>query len=387
MRTIKIIHVITGLLVGGAETMLYQLVARLDRAIFHNIVVSLGDLGVMGSRIRDLGIPVFALGLHPSRPNPLPFLHLLSLLRRERPQILQTWLYHADLLGLLAGQMAGVPAIVWNIRCSEMRKDDFSQGLSLVIWMLAKLSPWPQAIITNSLAGQLDHERFGYRARRWTIIPNGFDVDLFSLCTHGCSDLRRNLGLPANIPLIGLVARFHPKKDHANFLAAAGQLHKLHPEVDFVLVGKGSDANNLDLMNQINAMGLANQFHLLGERSDVAALTRILDIATSSSAYGEGFPNAVGEAMACGVPCVVTDVGDSAYLVGKTGEVVPPGNSTALAAAWHKILSLSDSDCQTLGRAARQRIVSHFSLAEIVRQYEQFYLELASGSEEVSYFC
>jgi glycosyltransferase involved in cell wall biosynthesis len=381
MKMIKIIHVITGLIGAGAETMLYKLVSRLDGAIFHNIVVSLQDLGVMGRRISDLGIPVFALGMHPSRPNPLPFLRLLSLLRRERPQIVQTWLYHADLLGLLAGQMAGVPIIIWNLRCSEMRQDEFSRGLSLITWMLAKLSSRPQAILANSLAGWTDHERLGYRPRRWTIIPNGFDVDAFRPCSQGLGNLRRSLGLPAKIPLIGLVARFHPMKDHANFIAAAGHLHKLHPEVDFVLVGNGVDRNNLILMDQINAMGLADHFHLMGERGDIASLTRILDIATSSSAYGEGFPNAIGEAMACGLPCVVTDVGDSAYLVGKTGEVVPPRNSAALAAAWHKILSLSDAGRQTLGRTARQRIVSHFSLAEVVSKYERFYLELASGSE------
>jgi glycosyltransferase involved in cell wall biosynthesis len=145
-------------------------------------------------------------------------------------------------------------------------------------------------------------------------------------------------------------------------------------------VGKGVDTNNRHLMNQINFSGTADHFHLMGERDDIAAITQTLDVATSSSAYGEGFPNAIGEAMACGVPCVVTDVGDSAYLVGETGEVVPPRAPAALAGAWHKILSLSNSDRQSRGRAARQRIVAHFSLAEIVQQYERFYLELASGN-------
>jgi len=362
--------------------MLYKLVSRLDRQIFQNMVISLQDQGVMGGRISDLGIPVYALGMQPGRPNPLPFLRLVSLLRRQRPQILQTWLYHADLVGLLAGRLAGVPAIVWNLRCSEMQPADFSRGLSLITWMLARLSPWPQAILANSLAGRRDHERLGYRQPRWAIIPNGFDVDLFHPCTHDCADSRRDLGLPGTVPLIGLVARFHPMKDHANFLAAAAHLHKLRPEVNFVLVGQGVDTANIDLLNQINAMGLADCVHLMGERRDIAAITQILDLATSASAYGEGFPNAIGEAMACGVPCVVTAVGDSAYLVGETGEVVPPRDPAALAAAWQKILSLSDAKRQTLGRLARQRIVAHFSLDQVVRQYERFYLELASASKQ-----
>jgi glycosyltransferase involved in cell wall biosynthesis len=382
MRKIKIIHVITGLIGAGAETMLYKLVSRLDQDIFQNMVISLQDQGIMGRRISDLGIPVYALGLRPGRPNPLPLVRLVSLLRRHRPQILQTWLYHADLVGLLAGRLAGVPAIAWNLRCSEMRQADFSRGLSLITWMLAQLSSRPQAIVANSLAGRRDHERLGYRQPRWAIIPNGFDVDLFRPCTPECANIRRDLGLPATAPLIGLVARFHPMKDHANFMAAAAHLHKLRPEANFVLVGKGVDARNIDLMNQVNELGLAGQVHLMGERRDIADITKILDIATSASAYGEGFPNAIGEAMACGVPCVVTDVGDSAYLVGETGEVVPPRAPAALAAAWQKILSLSDSKRQTLGRLARQRIVAHFSLAQVVQQYERFYVELAGESRQ-----
>ena len=204
--------------------------------------------------------------------------------------------------------------------------------------------------MTNSLAGRLDHERLGYRPRRWNIIPNGFDIDLFRPGASGYADSRRSLGLPDDVPLIGLVARLHPMKDHANFIAAAAHLHKLRPEVHFVLVGKGLDTANRNLLNQLGPLGLADHFHLLGERDDIAAITPTLDVATSASAYGEGFPNAIGEAMACGVPCVVTDVGDSAYLVGETGEVVPPRAPAALAGAWHKILSLSDADRQALGR-------------------------------------
>lgn len=387
MSPIKIVHVITGLIGAGAETMLYKLVSRLDRKIFQNMVISLQDQGIMGCRLRDLGIPVVAMGMRPGRLNVLPFLRLVSRLRRERPRILQTWLYHADLVGLFAGRLAGVPTIVWNLRCSEMRPADASRGLSLLTRMLAKLSPWPQAILANSLAGRRDHERLGYRQARWTIIPNGFDIDLFRPCALECSDLRRDLGLPVNVPLIGLVARLHPMKDHASFLAAAARLHQLRPDAEFVLVGKGVDSDNIDLLNQISAMGLAGHVHLMGERRDIAALTKVLDIATSASAYGEGFANAIGEAMACGVPCVVTDVGDSASLVAETGEVVPPRDSAALAAAWQKILSLPDADRQTLGRLARQRIVNHFSLDQVVQQYERFYLELAGDRVRRRWFC
>ena len=378
MKIIKIMHVITGLSTGGAEMMLYKLVSRMERPAFQNIVVSLQDPGTLGKRINSLGIPVVTLGMRRGVPNPLPVLRLLSLLRQERPQILQTWLYHADLLGLVTGKIARVPAVIWNLQCSDIRQDRGSPGLSLIIRGLRKLSHLPEAILVNSMRGRLDHERQGYHPVRWVFIPNGFDVDLFSPALTGSSQLRRSLGLPPKAPLIGFVARFHPMKDHANFLEAAGHLHRLRPEVHFVLVGRGIDEKNSFLMARINSLGLAGQVHLLGERPDIPAITNILDLATSASAYGEGFPGVVGEAMACGVPCVVTDVGDSAYLVGETGRVVPPASPMALAAAWQEILSLPDNERQALGKAARQRVVANFSLDKVVKQYEELYEELQS---------
>ncbi len=376
MERIKTVHVITGLDIGGAEMMLYKLLSRMERSAFQSLVVSLKDGGALKKRISDLGIPVFTLGMNRQASIPIGFSRLLFLLRRQRPQILQTWLYHADLLGLLAGKLARVPAIAWNLRCSELRVEDYSRGLSLIIRGLAKLSHLPDAIIVNSLKGCRQHERLGYHPVRWQLIPNGFDTDLFRPAPRASSGLRRSLGLPAEAPLIGLVARFHPMKDHANFFKAAALLHKLRPEVHYILVGSGIDENNMSLLGQISHLGISRQVHLLGERQDIASITRMLDIATSSSCSGEGFSNAIGEAMACGVPCVVTDVGDSAYLVGQTGEVVPPHSPRALADAWHKILSMSEVERRARGKAARARIVSRFSLDEIVKQYEVFYQEL-----------
>lgn len=378
---IKVLHLITGFSTGGAEMMLYKLVSRMDLFRFQNVVVSMTDMGTLGSKIRAAGIAVFALGMHPGTPNPFAFWRLVRLLLRERPQILQTWLYHADLLGLLTGKLARVPAIVWNLRCSELKKDNHSFFFFRILWLLAKLSHMPKAVIVNSSSGQFDHECLGYRPGRWEHIPNGFDTDLFCPSPDARLKLRFDLGLTEQTPLIGLVARFHPMKDHLNFLKAASLLHKVYPDIHFILVGHGVDKDNVLLMDQINTLGLNKNVHLLGNRDDIHDITAAFDIATSSS-YGEGFANVIGEGMACGVPCVVTDVGDSAYIVGDAGLVVPPQNPNAMSNAWAKLLSMNEQDRRILGLGARKRIIGLFSLEKIVNQYEKLYTETATSKNK-----
>lgn len=372
---IKVLHLITDLNKGGAEMMLYKLLSRMDRLRFQNVVVSMKPIGPLGADIKALDVPVFTLGIRSGALNPHALLRLLRLLRKERLQILQTWLYHADLLGILAGKLAYVPAIVWNLRCAELDKNDHSKFLFLILKMLTKLSHMPKAIIVNSKIGRLSHECLGYKPARWVIISNGFDSNLFCPSQDARSLFRRKLRLPEQTPLIGLVARFNPMKDHMNFLYAASQLHKKRSDVHFVLVGQGVDEKNDLLMDQITALDLHKCLHLLGERDDIAHITAALDIASSSS-YSEGFSNVIGEGMASGVPCVVTDVGDSAYIVGDTGLVVPPRDPHALAAAWNRLLSMSENDRMALGLSGRERIVSLFSLDAITNQYEKLYDEI-----------
>lgn len=372
---IRITHLITDLSTGGAEMMLYKLLSYMDRRRFQNIVVSMTDKGACGIRIEALGVPVFCLGMRLGVPNPLGICRLLSLLRKERPMVLQTWLYHADLLGLLTGKLARVPVVVWNLRCSNMDMRHYSMLSAFVVRVLAKLSPFPEAILVNSAVGRHFHENLGYCPRWWTIIPNGFDLVRFRPDPEARIRVRRELGLSHDDILIGLIARFDPMKDHANFLRAACLLLEDFAGVHFVLVGRGVDCNNSELTRAISASGHASSFHLLGERSDIPDIMAASDIATSSS-YGEGFPNIIGEAMACAVPCVVTDVGDSSLIVDNTGRVVPSRNPQALATAWKELIDLGKQGRGQLGIAARRRIQKHFSLAAIAAQYEAFYEEL-----------
>lgn len=367
-----IVHLITGLGHGGSEHMLAKLLTHMDRTRFKNVVISMTSQGPLGERIAASGIPVIPLAMQGPWSAARGLLRLIRALRRVRPDVLQTWLYHADLLGLIAGRLSGIPAVAWNIRCSTLRREDHPAHLWWTVKVLARLARFPRAVVANSRSGIAASERLGYRPRRWAFIPNGFDVETFRPSGEARSEVRDELGLPRHTLLIGLVARLDPMKDHATFLAAAGRLRQMRPDVHFMLVGADVVGTNPMLRSAIVEQRLEGVVHLCGERVDIPRVTAALDIATCSS-YSEGFPNVIGEAMACGIPCVVTDVGDCAEVVGDTGVVVPSRNAEALAAAW---CSLCDLDCAaraSLGERARERILRHYSAAAVARRYEQLY--------------
>ena len=178
-HAIKVVHVITGLSMGGAESMLYKLLSAMDRSVIASQVVSLTDEGDWAAPIRELDVPVTALKMPRGRPSPRGLWALWRMLRRERPELVQTWLYHADLMGFIAARLAGVPNVAWNLRCSDMGADYYRGISGLVVRGLAALSGLPQAVVTNSQAGRIMHENLGYHPRRWDIIPNGFDLEAF----------------------------------------------------------------------------------------------------------------------------------------------------------------------------------------------------------------
>lgn len=368
----KILHLITTLDTGGTEMMLYKLLSQINKEEFSCRVVSLTSHGIIADNLESLGIPVSDLGMRRGVVSLGGFVRLTKLLNSWKPTIMQTWLYHADLLGLVAGKLARVPVIVWNLRCSDMDMQHYSWTSTLVLRVLAALAAVPQAVLVNSKAGRRWHERLGYNPRSWIHIPNGFDLTSFQPDEEARVKFRRSLALSNDAILIGLVARHDPMKDHATFLKAAHILLEKDSRVHFVLVGSGITWENMALRGEIQPGHHGDHFHLLGERDDVSRIMVALDIATSSS-RSEGFPNTIGEAMACGVPCVVTDAGDSARLVGDTGVVVPVKNPQALAEGWGKMIELGEIGRRQLGIAARCRIEEKFSLPAVVTRYEEFY--------------
>jgi glycosyltransferase involved in cell wall biosynthesis len=375
MRRLKVVHLITGLNIGGAETMLHKLLGGMDRDRFDSVVVSLIIPGPIGERIEALGIPVYTLGMQRGRPTPGHIRQLYRLLKRERPDILQTWMYHADLMGLIAGRLARVPHILWNLRCS----DSVLGASRTTIWtfkMCARLSRWPSVIIANSEAGRRFHASRGYRPRRWVVLPNGFDLDRFKPDDQARCAVRTQLHLASDVPLVGLVGRYDRSKDHATFLRAAMLLSDRYPEVHFLLVGRGVASTNSKLMEVVGTHSVRERLHLLGERADIPSIMAGLDVLVSSSS-SEGFPNVIGEAMCCGVPCVVTDVGDSARLVGDCGIVVPPRDPWAIAGALEELLGAEVPAHCNMGMAARTRMLEHYNLPAIVRGYEELYGSLS----------
>lgn len=378
MVPIRILHVITTLSAGGAEMMLCKLLSALHGDEFTNSVVSLKVGGELEARARSVAHRVETLDMRRPIPDPRAFFKLYRIIREVKPHIVQTWLYHADFLGYLAARAARVPAIAWNVRCSDMG-DAYYRGISgLVVRGLAVLSSRPEAIVVNSLAGRDSHKARGYQSRHWRVIPNGFDLDQFQPDADGRARVRKEIGVAEDVPLIGLVARFDTVKGHRTFLSAAQFLAKEYPQSRFVLVGRGCVPGNLELRS-LFPPSLIDRVLLLGHREDVAQITAAFDIATCASSV-EGFPNVVGEAMSCGVPCVVTDVGDTAEVVGETGITVPSDSPRDMAEAWRKLLLEGPDYRQKLGGAARERIRTRYSINEVSKIYASLYRELAFGN-------
>jgi glycosyltransferase involved in cell wall biosynthesis len=375
---IKIVHIISGLSSGGAEMMLYKLLTKCDRSLFQPMVISLTDNGTFGKKIQDLDIPVEVMGMRRGIPNPLAVFKLSRMLQKMQPQVIQTWMYHADLLGSLAAKIAGNIPTVWGIHNTTLSSKHSKKTTILTSRLCGILSQFlPSRIICVSEVGRDVHIALGYSPDKFIIIPNGFNLDEFNSDSEARLSFRKELGILEESLLIGLIARFDPQKDHRNFINAAALLQGKVPNAHFLLCGHGVDMQNEELVKWIQPLNYSQNFHLLGLRADIPRVMNALDILTSSSSYGEAFPLVVGEAMACGIPCAVTDVGDSALLVGDTGKVVTARDPQSLANAWSELISMGAERRRELGQKARKRICDNFSLDVVIRQYETLYEQLA----------
>jgi len=381
----RLVHIITGLELGGAEVMLYELLRATDPARFQSAVISLSAPGPLQPRIQALGVPVHSLGMQPGRPGPTALVRLGRRLRALRPALVQTWMYHADLLGGLAARLVTRAPVVWGLHNSNLDPLTTRWTTRATVAACARLSRLvPRRILSCSEVSLRVHRALGYDAGRMLVIPNGFDLARFNPDPAHYAALRVELGLPPDAALVGLIARWHPQKDHANFIAAAARVARRRPDTWFVLAGTEVVDGNPELRARIRETGMAARFRLLGARADMPRLTAALDLAVTSSVSGEAFPLVIGEAMASGVPCVVTDVGDSALLVGETGRVVPPGDPGALAAAMESLLALAPGPRLALGAAARARIGAHYALPVIAERYQALYASLIDPSLRIA---
>lgn len=373
MRRLRITHVITGLDTGGAEMALRRLVGLMG-ADFEQTVIALGPEGTLSAEV-EASATLRHLGMERGRVTLGDILRLRREISVSRPDVIQGWMYHANLLSTVAGLGLRIP-VVWSIHHSLTDYRRNKLGLRAVIRICEMMSRLPQQIVYCSRLSRQQHVALGYSDRRGRFIPNGTDVVQFHPDVRAREELRRELEIPSNALMIGLVARWHPMKDHSTFLRAAALLVQRRSSVVFVLVGDGLSTENAELMHLVNSLGLQGRVRLCGRRRDVPAINAALDIASSSS-WSEAFPLVLGEAMACGTPCVATDVGDSRDIIADTGLVVPPRDPDALAAGWDKLALLGDGGRQALGARARQRVVEKYSLERNAEAYGAIYRSVA----------
>ena len=373
----NIVHIIVGLERGGAEIMLRRLIEsrRLMGDDVKDCVISLTDLGFHGPAMRHQGIPVYVMNLR----SPLGFVRVLIqlavLLRRLKPEIVQTWMLHADLLGGIAAYLAGVRYVIWGVRSTDFSVE--SLPTRILRWFCARMSHHiPTKVVCAAHASMVASLQAGYASDKLMVISNGFDVDALR-CSLGLGAvLRAKIGISFDSLVIGCMGRYHPAKDHANFVRAALLVAENYPQWVFLMVGRGLDSSNAELQGLVTGSPFEHRFVWMGERTDPAACLNAMDIFVLSSCT-EGFPNVLGEAMAMGVPCVSTDVGDASILLGNAGELVPSRNSSALFAALDRVLQMSVSERNEMGEKGHLRVQQFFSIKNAGCIFEELYSSLA----------
>ena len=376
-QKMRVLHVITSLGDGGAEAVLYRLVTR-DTADEHEVVSLVGE-GKYGRMFRAAGVPVYSLDMRPGRVSWDGIRKLWQICRASHADVIQTWMYHSDLLGGLVARLSGKPHVVWGIHNSTFTPGSSSRAFRAVVRTCGLLSlRVPSRIVVCAQNAALVHEELGYSADRMVVIPNGYDLSLFTPDTEARRALRAEWSVPDDVPLIGMVARFDPLKDHANLIAALAFLMRKGLRFYAVCIGTGMTAENAEMARRLEGAGVEHVVRLIGPRHDIPAVMNALDIHVLSS-VGEAFPNVLCESMACGTPCVTTDVGDARLIVGETGWVVPPRHPEMLADALAAALSqwALPETWVLRQKAASKRINEHFGIDLMVERYRNVWTEVA----------
>lgn len=370
----KVLHVITGLNVGGAENMLAKLIEQGGGD--DPQVLSLLPPGPIAERIRKQGVAVHSLDMRRGLAGPRAMHRLTRIVERIGPDLIHGWMYHGKLAASFARRRLShkVP-LVWNIRHSIPDLARESLQTRILLRLSARISRGPEAIIYNAHVSRAQHEAIGYASARGTVIANGFDTVRFD-CDPAARDRARELfGLPAGTLRVACIARLHPMKDQARLVDAVAAARTRGCDIHLMLVGHGLADPPAELRQLIERSLPPDRITTCGARFDVAEWLPGMDILAVPSAWGEAFPNVIGEALACGVPVVATDVGDSARIVGAHGLIVPPNDTEAMADALVAMAARSPEERAAMGRAGRERIMRDYSLEKIARQYEQVHAD------------
>ena len=374
----KVLHIIAGLGNGGAEGVLYRLTTA-DKNNKH-IVVSMMDKGVYGERLEKEGIEIFCLDMKRGKITLKGIMKLYSIVRAVCPDVVQTWMYHADLIGGLVSRIAGCQNIFWGIR-GPYNKERTILSTKIVIWLCAIFSRViPKKIISNSQHAIEAHLQTGYSKKRFECIPNGYSIEEYPIDSPESELIRKEIDVDDNQIVLGMVARFDPYKDHESLFKALYLLSQKQLNLICLLVGTGMEKTNQAVLDMVEKYSVDKIVKLMGPRYDIPYVMGAIDAHVLSSA-AESFPNVVAEAMLCGTPCITTDVGDAARIVGDNGWVVPASDPNKMAEAIEKAVSLMrDTDKWNQRKLqCRDRIVNTYSLEKMIDSYVRIWSKAANA--------
>ncbi|HHX68644.1 MAG TPA: glycosyltransferase [Gallicola sp.] len=366
---IRIVHIITGLGSGGAENMLYKLIKYSDKSKYYHEVISLMDEGVIGKRIRDEGVKIHSLNA--------PKANILKAILNARRickefDVINTWLYHSDIFGFLIAKILLKKKLIWNIRHSNLDKNANKSITLMIVKINSLLSKKIDCITFNSNKALEKHLAVGYKNKNTIVIPNGFELEKFSFNEESRNTLREALKLDKDSKALITVGRWDVQKDYVTLFKALNEIKNTHTNFKMIMVGTNLDEYNESLLNLSDKYDLKNLLILLGRRNDISEILSAADCYISSS-LGESFSNSIGEAMACALPCIVTDVGDSKQIVGETNQVVNAKDHKGLAEAIGRFLG--NSECSRNFKS-RDRIVENFDIRKVVKEYERNYQDV-----------
>ncbi|RXD02155.1 glycosyltransferase [Sphingomonas sp. UV9] len=380
-KDFRVLHVITGLGGGGAEAALFRLATAMPDPTRVHVVSLTGD-GLYASRLRNIGVPVTTLGAGSALSLLRSIPALIRILRSSGADIVQTWMYHADLIGGIAARIGGRP-VCWGVRAASFDPTRNKKSTLMVARICARLSRLiPAAVVSPSQAAIVLHRSMGY-AGRFELIPNGYDFAALRPDAEAGASFRIATGVPATARVIGHLARADPLKDHPSLLKAFAIVADDRPDVWLLMAGAGLERGEPYLDTLLAGHPFADRIVGVGRRDDIRAVMNAMDVFVLSSA-GEAFPNVVAEAMACAVPCVVTDVGDAALIVDGTGWVVPPLAPDRLAQALGVAIDEPSFDRARRGEQARISVLGRFGLDRMAAAYRALWHEIARVRVEAS---
>ncbi len=378
----RILHLIVDLEIGGAELMLKRLLeTQKKNPCFYNIVVSLTSLGPIGKQLQLNGIEVHSFEMNSILMTPLVILKLNKLIKKSSVDLVQTWMYHADLIGGLAAKISRTCPVIWGVRSTKIPQGFFN-GTYWLIRICASFSNWlPNKIVCCAEASRREHELLGYISNKMVVISNGYNFSFFDNQRNSRSKARSKIGYSDGDVVIGTVGRFDPLKDFNNFILAAEKLSNNFAHAKFLMIGRNVDWSNLQLSDWIKSKGLEDKFTLLGEKLDVPFYLSAMDIYCMSS-VSEGFPNSVVEAMAMGLPCVVTKAGDVNRIIHDKSFVVPVSDSSALSKALLGLCRMKPKNRQLIGESNSKKVRLEFEINNISKQYETLYKNIIANEQK-----